>query len=247
MSNTAKSEASATTPVKKRRRRSKKKKNYYFGPPQEEAIAAYIHSDDHETRTQLYVDTIRPAFDELVNKIVFTYKFTSVPNIEILREECKVWLTTVIDKFNPDKGSKAFSYFSVITKNWFIHKAKQHTTQARREIQLEDMSKTIEETYLSEENVYDTARDTWEFWQHLNKEIESWSKLSMKPNEEKVYEAIKILLSKPEDIEIFNKKAIYLYLRELTGLSTKQVVTCLNKMRERYKVFKTDWISGEVR
>ena len=68
----------------------------------------------------------------------------------------------------------------------------------------------------------------------------------MKPNEEKVYEAIKILLSSPDSIEIYNKKAIYLYIREITGLNTKQVVNNLNKMRQRYKTFKKKWDRGEI-
>jgi len=68
----------------------------------------------------------------------------------------------------------------------------------------------------------------------------------MKENERKVYEAVKILLSNPDDIEIFNKKAIYLYLREITGLNTKQVVNNLNKMRKKYKVFKDKWNGGEL-
>lgn len=53
---------------------------------------------------------------EMVDKIVYTYKFTTLPNIDELRDECKIWLTTVLEKFDPSKGSKAFSYFSVITK-----------------------------------------------------------------------------------------------------------------------------------
>ena len=54
-------------------------------------------------------------------------------------------------------------------------------------------------------------------------------------------EAIKIIMSEPDEIEIFNKKAIYLYLREITGLNTKQIVNSLNKIRVKYKDFKTDW------
>ena len=76
---------------------------------------------------------IQPAFSEMVDKVVFTYKFTSLPNIDSLREECKIWLTTILDKYDPSKGSKAFSYFSVITKNWFIHKVKKTSARARRE------------------------------------------------------------------------------------------------------------------
>jgi len=55
-----------------------------------------------------------------------------------------------------------------------------------------------------------------------------------------------ILFDSVEDIEIFNKKAIYLYLREITGMNTKQIVTQLNKMRKRYREFKKDWENGEI-
>ena len=68
----------------------------------------------------------------------------------------------------------------------------------------------------------------------------------MKPNERKVYEAIKIVLESADDIEIFNKKAIYLYIREITGLNTKQVVNNLNKMRERYRTFRKKWDKGDI-
>ncbi len=49
-----------------------------------------------------------------------------------------------------------------------------------------------------------------------------------------------------DQIDIFNKKAIYLYLREITGLNTKQIVSCLNKMRIKYRNFKKKWNQGEI-
>ena len=48
-----------------------------------------------------------------------------------------------------------------------------------------------------------------------------------------VIEAVKILCESVDDLEILNKKAVYLYLREITGLNTKQVVSNLNKIREK--------------
>ena len=72
----------------------------------------------------------------------------------------------------------------------------------------------------------------------LKEEIDSWDSVSMRPNEKKVYEAIKTLMENADKLEIFNKKAIYLYLREITGLNTKQIVAQLNKMRIKYKSFK---------
>ena len=66
----------------------------------------------------------------------------------------------------------------------------------------------------------------------------------MRPNEKKVYEAIKTLLANADKLEIFNKKAIYLYLREITGLNTKQIVAQLSKMRAKYKDFKVRYENG---
>ena len=213
----------------------------YFTQDHEDAIVRYCKSECSQEKTELYVKWIQPAFDELVDKIVFTYKFTTLPNIDELREDCKIWLTTILAKYDPNKGSKAFSYFSVITKNWFIHKVKQTTKKAKREVDYEDALKEIEETELITHMTYVEDRVRDEFWQHLWAEIESWSSLPMRDNERKVYEAVKVVLEAREEIQIFNKKAIYLYLRELTGMNTKQIVSQLNKMRKRYRDFKREW------
>jgi len=238
------------TPRSKKRhrrtiRRSKNSRNY-FTQAHEDAIVEYNNTTDNKRRTELYIALIQPALSELVDKIVFTYRFTILPNIDTLREDCKVWLTTVLDKFDPSKGSKAFSYFSVITKNWFIQKVKKNKRSRQRETQFEDLSKELEMKFVSEEMSYDDEREWREFWTHLWTEIETWDKLNLKPNERRVLEAIKILLKSPEEIEIFNKKAIYLYMREITGLNTKQIVNCLNKLRKRYRIFKIKWDKGAV-
>jgi DNA-directed RNA polymerase specialized sigma subunit len=229
-----------------RRRRRRGTGRQYFTKEHEDAIVAYCKTDDVKERTRLYKQWIQPVFNELVDKIVFTYKFTSLPNIDDLKGECKVWLTTVLNKFDQSKGSKAFSYFSVITKNWFIHKVKKNARQLQREVYIEDISKEADFKTLSTSNKYHTDREEAEFWSFLWAEIETWENTGQKTNDEKVLQAVKILLSNPDDIPIFNKKAIYLYLRELTGLNTKQVVNSLNKMRIKYKTFKTKWDSGET-
>ena len=224
----------------------KKSKRYYFTKIHEEAIVKYAQTSDRKERTELYVQLIEPAFSEMVDKIVFTYKFSTLPNIDILRDECKIWLTTILDKFDPAKGSKAFSYFSVITKNWFIHKVKKTNSRYRKEIQFENLSKEREYIYISIQSDYHEKREKDEFWKHLWEQIDFWSQEKLRPNEEKVLEAVKVLLKNSDDIEIFNKKAVYLYLRELTGLNTKQVVNNLNKLRVKYKDFKKDWNKGKI-
>jgi len=182
----------------------------------------------------------------MVDKITYTYKFTSLPNIDYLKDDCKIWLTTILDKYDPNRGSSAFSYFSVITKNWFIHKVKKTSQQRRRETNYEDLFKDIENDRMIVENEYESTRQEREFWMCFYEEMKSWDIEGMKENEKKVLEAVRILFESVDDIEIFNKKAIYLYLRELTGLNTKQVVNNLKKMRIKYGAFKTKWHKGKI-
>ena len=209
-------------------KKPKRRKNLYFTKVHEEAVVKYASTNDNKIRTELYIEFLEPAFSEMVDKIIYTYKFTTLPNIDVLRDECKIWLATILNKYDPDRGSKAFSYFSVITKNWFIHKVKKNSISNRREVEYDNIPKHIEE-----------------YWQHFWQELNSWDVEIMKPNEKKVYEAVKIILENSDDIEIFNKKAVYLYLREITGLNTKQVVNNLARMRKKFADFQKKWNRGD--
>ena len=232
------------TQVAKKRR--PKKKNNYFTKVHEVAIINYASTDDRALRTTLYVDLIGPAFDELVDKIVYTYKFNTLPNIDYLKDDCKLWLITILDKYDPNRKSKAFSYFSVITKNWFIHKVKQNSKRLKRDVQYEDLNGAEANEVLVTHNSYEIDREYMEFWLSLFKEFDKWENLKLKENERKVLDAIRILFNSIDEIEIFNKKAIYLYMREITGLNTKQIVNNLNKIRARYRNFKSEWDRGKI-
>lgn len=226
-------------------RRRTRKKNDYFTKEHENAIVEYAKSSCIKERTKLYVGLIGPAFSEMVNKIIFTYKFNNLPNIDPLREDCKIWLTTILDKYDPNKGSKAFSYFSVVTKNWFIHKVKKNSKKLKKEVSFEALVSTggpdVLGTSDSAANAYIEQRSEMEFWNSLLTQLDKWDTGSLKTNEKAVLDAVRVLLHNIEDIEIFNKKAVYLYLRELTGLNTKQVVNNLNKLRDKYRIFKCKW------
>jgi len=225
--------------------RKKRKKNNYFTKVHEDAIVRYSKTVCLKERTELYVSFIEPALSEMVNKIIFTYKFNTLPNIDSLREDCKIWLTTILDKYDQSKGSKAFSYFSVVTKNWFIHKVKKNSKKVKKEVSYENLVENGGAHILgtSDDKIvpYTEQRIENEFWNSLLTHLDRWDTGNLKQNEKNVLQGVKILLHNVDDIDIFNKKAVYLYLRELTGLNTKQVVNNLNKLREKYRIFKTRW------
>jgi len=232
--------------MQQKKKRKKRKKNLYFTKEHENAIVEYAKSTDLRRKTVLYETLLQAAFSEMVDKIVYTYKFVTLPNIDELRQECKIWLTTILDKYDPDKGHKAFSYFSVITKNWFIQQVKKNTKRARREINYENVYHEVDNINFVTHNPYHATREKEEFWTTLINELEGWKQLDLRTNERKVLLAIEDLLGNIDNIEIFNKKAIYLYLREISGLNTKQIVSGLSNIRKRYAEFKKEWNDGEV-
>ena len=121
-----------------------KSQRNYFTQDHEEAILKYVASTSKEERTELYKIYIGPAFQEMVNKIVYSFKFTNLPNIEYLMDECKIWLITILDKYDTQKNSKAFSYFSVIVKNWFIQKTKKKAKAVQYEVPLDEVTNESE-------------------------------------------------------------------------------------------------------
>ena len=228
-----------------------RRKNHYFTKVHEQAIIDYCSTDDYVKRNKLYSTLIGPAFSEMVDKIVYTYKFTSLPNVDCLREECKNWLVTILNKYDPNRGSKAFSYFSVITKNWFIHKVKKNSQKFKREVMIANLCYSKDEAFQDDDhplvvhNTFIEDQIKSEFWSTFMKHIRLWEQLPVRNNEKRVIQAIRILFEESDNIEIFNKKAIYLYIREITGLNTKQVVSSLNRIRVRYREFKIKWDEEE--
>lgn len=234
--------------TKKKSKISRSKKSVpYFTQVHEDAIVAYTQSDCNVERTRLYVDFINPVFNELIEKMVYTYRFSNLPNISDLIEECKYYLVSVLAKFDPTRGHKAFSYFSVITKNFFIHKAKANTRKLKKEISHEDITKLADQNRLSEGNRFLELSEKSEFMEELKKEVVSWLDLpKLKKNEHLVCEAVIILLNNIDEIEILKKKAIYLYLRELTKLNTKQLAAGLKPLKVKFFQWKKKWIAGKV-
>jgi hypothetical protein len=85
-----------------------------------------------------------------------------------------------------------------------------------------------------------------EFIALLKDEVKRWRDRVEKTQEKKVLEAVILLLNNPDLITIYNKKGIYLYIREITGLNTKQVVTNLSKLKKKYKIWKKRYLAGEI-
>ena len=108
----------ALVKIKKKR---KKKSKIYFGTPVHNAIVEYNESEDYTFRHKIYTDEIHAAFLKLAENIINTFKFSYFDYpFRALQEEVVSNLVMNMHKFDSTRGSKAFSYFSIIAKNYLI-------------------------------------------------------------------------------------------------------------------------------
>ena len=108
-----------------RRKNSKTSPKMYFGTEQHEAIVRYQKEEDDRTRKEIYLNEILPAFNKLAENLIYIHGFKSHESFESLRSDCVVFLYETLKKFDPSRGTKAFSYFNVVAKNWLIIQNKK--------------------------------------------------------------------------------------------------------------------------
>src|SRR3990167_3817201 len=231
----------------KKKDKSQKISVNYFDHNTEASIVKFQKEPDIENKKRIFVEEIQHSFAKLIENIIFVYKFHSLGDIDILKNDCLSFLFETLYKFDATKVHKAFSYFNVIAKNWFIQRVKIHKKKSKSDVYfdkvlLNKLESTDDKFVHNDEEMFINV----EYLILLKEEIKKWRTKFDKKQEKMVLEAIILLLNNPDLINIFNKKGIYLYIREITGLNTKQVVTNLSKIRKKYETFKRKYHAGEI-
>jgi len=227
--------------AKKRRPKSKN----YFTKETENAIVRYNNESNPEIRSNIYRDEIHYPFFKLTENIIHTFKFyyTEVDNIEHLQHEVITFLLTKMHLFNPEKGAKAYSYFGTIVKNWLIIYNTKNYKKRVQSAPVDDLYK--DETYsynLEDERIVDNLSHFMD--NYIEYVEDNFEDFFPKGNDAKIADAILELFRKRESIEIFNKKALYIYIREImatNGLEVKtpKITKIANKL---YDLFKGNYI-----
>mgnify|MGYP003336465000 FL=1 len=213
------------------RKRKPKEPRVYFTSDTEEAIIEYLRSDNQDFRNRLYKDRIEYAFYKLAENIIHTFKFyyTDSDTIEELKHEVVTFLLEKLHLYDQSKG-KAYSYFGTIAKRYLIiyNNNNYKKLQERAEVEEIDEDKNI---------MYDTIREAEEqadpntfidqYIRYVDKNINS---LFPKTQDAKTADAIIELFRKRETLEIFNKKALYIYIREMTDTTTPQITKVTKKL-----------------
>lgn len=220
------------------------KDNYYFDQEVEDAIVEYNNTDDERKRSMLYKDKIHDAFKKIAENIIntFNYSYFDVPQ-EDVEDRLVSHLVEKMHKYDPEKA-KAFSYFSKIAKNYCIRHNKKNYKKYKKELRIDD-----EDLDFDIEDDYDVQRDMeqQEFFERL---IDYWednlTNMFSKERDIKIADAVLELFKKRKNIETFNKKALYIMIREMTGIERTQHITkVVGKFKKQFFELSKRYHSGE--
>jgi hypothetical protein len=225
----------------------KKKNDLYFGEEVTKSIVALQKESDQKLKHKIFEKDIMPAFDKLIKYHYFKIPVKKDP--EVLHD-CMSFLYEQLNKFNATQHDRGFPYFNVIVKNYFIQKLKTEEKKnllSKEMDSLNDPKEIIKNNkdYLTIDNIED-AYDDEEFVRVLKENLPKWRDSFSKDQEKSVVDALVVLFENVENFDNYNRKIIYFYIKEITGLNTKQIAINLNKIKKKFKFFKKKYQKGTV-
>jgi hypothetical protein len=213
----------------------KKSSNNYFTKETEDYIVKYNNSTDSDYRAKIFTEHIYFPFYKLAENIIHTFKFyyTDVEQIEDLKHEVvTVLLEEKIDKFDPTNGAKAYSYFGTIVKRWLINYNNKNYKKLKQIGSFDDIQESYdpsEERKEGYEQVLSNFIDEWVDEQYL-----VIDEHFTRQNEKKIADAVLTIFKTRHDLEIFKKKALYIYIREMTDCETPHLTRVISKLKQTF-------------
>ena len=215
----------------------------YFGPPQEEAVRVFLTATTWDEKNKVYNTFLRDPLTKMIDSIIRRYKLYR-PNMEFrdIHVDTLSFLVTKMEKFKPAKGKKAYSYFGTICKNYLMGQIMKDNRDRNRKISYEDISYSLEQNEKFSYTIFDGDVEVETVMVALVEELKKFTSESrLNVNEEKIGYCLIDVFENYESIFIagkgnkFNKNIILYQLREMSGLTTKEIRSALKPFKSLYK------------
>jgi hypothetical protein len=226
-----------------KQKRSPKKPNVYFTKETENAIVRYNESEDDIERNLIYTQKIHPAFYKLAEIMIHRFKFY---NFDVSHEDVKheviSFLHEKITKYKAENG-KAFSYFSIVAKNYLIAENNKNYYHFKRSQGIDAID--LERNVVNEKVRYDMIEEKHDFIDIFVNVVENYLPLFFtKQRDIQVADSILYLFKTRDNIENYNKKAIYILVRERTGVGSQYITSVIGKIKLIYSKLYLQYQNG---
>jgi len=223
------------------RRKPGQKRNMYFTKETQAAIEEYQQEPDRSKREVIYKERISSAFEQLSESLIYVYGFKSpYETVTSMKVDCVAFLYETIHKWDPARGTKAFSYFNVVAKNWLIIRCRNAKKQYHRHVSMSEMANlsAADKHKIATYQVVPGPDEILEKRNFKNEMMQMITELEgrvKKQNEVLCVKAIRTVFENVDNLDFLNKRAIYVYIREISGLNSKQLSVAMSKIRKHYK------------
>ena len=214
----------------------------YWGVEQEEAIVEFNTNEDIEDKHKVFVAIIEPAFRKLVENIYYTYNFNKILwDREQIEHEVMTHLYEKLNKFDISKNKKSFSYFGTITKNWMIQRC--NADKNKRFIDDDNQDIIVQNISINAYEENEVNQHNQDFITGIIEDFDNWeSKENYNKEDFAVLEIVNDILKNYHRFNIYNKKQLYVYIREATDLPSRKITKSLKKIKINYSDIKEDFI-----
>ena len=229
------------TKLKKKTVKKTKTQKLYFGKEAHDAIIEYQSALNQREKHKIYEQKIKNSFNKLAENLIFIHGFARDANsFQRLKLDCVSFLYETLEKFDPERGSKAFSYFNVCAKHFLIIQTNKRNKINNRQVSLDNFAglssrdkKSVESySYIpSPETQMIQKEDRQRMFQVL-KIIEGKTR---NENEKLCIQAVEKLFIDIDKLEFLNKRAIFVYLRDISGLNPKQLSVAMSNVRKNFR------------
>jgi hypothetical protein len=210
----------------------KKNQKRYFTEDTENAIIEYNLTNDQLVKDKIYRERIQFAFAKLAEIVYNKWKFTYFDDDpKDVMSEVVTFMIEKIHMYKNGKG-KAFSYFTIVARNYLILNNNANYKRYKDT----DVISNMPESWDRENNFKEEVRN--DEIRIFNKRMLAYWDVHLenyfpKKRDMQIADAVLELFRRAEYIENFNKKSLYLLIREMTGHPTHYITKVVNKMKER--------------
>ena len=227
---------------KKIKRRPGKKSVLYFTKETEVSIINFLTSEEKSVRESVYEKEILPAMKKLVESLIYVYGFKSpLMNTHELIDEGCFFLYKSLHKWDPAKGSKAFSYFNVVAKNFLINTTNSHRKKYFKHVYLDEITSRKGDSMLKQQvDRYVEIPSTEELIINSERRAENVARVKkvrefLSDDRDLItISAVEKLFDNAQELDFINKQSIYVYLCEISGLEKKHLTKSMSKIRKIY-------------
>lgn len=143
-----------------------------------------------------------------------------------------------ISKLNPPK---AYSYFGTIAKRYLINYNENNYQKLQEEVDITAMDEESP-VLVDEDKSHPTELALNDFIDYYVKYFDThMNTLFPKQKDVQTADAVVELFRRRESLEIFNKKALYIYIREITDADTPQITKIIKKLKVLYTTLYTEY------